>query len=172
MGITQGVKHAERQWKTRATDELNYYNYAIRKYPLQYDSGGGIVQRQVSLRDCFVFAMVDNLVTLTEKSNPEPDKSRTGQVNTIRGTDRGVPTDYWLISILHMEQGCDGVEEFCPCLLPQVLHKEDFQMIIVPTEKESQQLTSLKQLCRWGLIKVWCKANEDDTLSDLLETTP
>ena len=70
MGISQGERHAEYQWNMRATDELKNYNYAIRKYPLKYDSGEGFVEQHVSLRNCFVFAMRDNLVTLTEKSNP------------------------------------------------------------------------------------------------------
>ena len=172
MGITQGAKNAENQWKKRATDELNYYNYAIRKYPLEYNSVRGLVQGQVSLRDCFVFAMRDNLVTLTEKSNPEPGESRTGQVNTIQGTDLGIPKDSLLVSNVHMENGCDGLSCTCSCLVPQLLRKEDFQMVTVPTLKELQQLTSLKQLCRWGLLNVWSKASEGDALTDLFEAMP
>ena len=118
MGITQGERHAEYQWNMRATDELKYYNYAIRKYPLKYDSGGGFVEQHVSLRDCFVFAMRDNLVTLTEKSNPEPGESRTGQVDTIQRTDLGIPNDSLIVSRIHMDNNCGGLNDVCPCLAP------------------------------------------------------
>ena len=63
MGITQSQRDAKGQRKLRATDERNYCNCAIHKYPLKYDSAGGQVNTMIPLRDYFVFAMLDNLVT-------------------------------------------------------------------------------------------------------------
>ena len=145
---------------------------AIRKYPLKYDSGGGFVERHVSLRDCFVFVMRNSLVTLTEKSNPEPGESRTGQVDTMQGTDLGIPKDSLIVSRIHMDNNCDGLHDVCPCLAPRVLNKEDFKTLITPTPKEEEQIKKFKQLCRWGLQNIWSKIKEDNVLSDLIQAVP
>ena len=47
---------------------------------------------------------------------------------------------------------------------------KDFQVVTVPTQKELQQLTSLKQLCTFGLLNVSSKASEEDAFTDLFET--
>ena len=99
--------------------------------------------------------MRDNLVTLTEKSNPEPGESRTGQVDTIQGTDLGIPKDSLIVSRVHMDNNCDGLNDVCPCLAPQVLNKEDFKTLITPTPKEEEQIKKFKQLCRWELHIIW-----------------
>ena len=71
-----------------------------------------------------------------------------------------------------MENDCDETSESCRCLVPHLLLKENFNAVTVPTYREQVQLTNLTQLCRWGLLNLWSKANEGDFIGDLFETMP
>jgi len=98
MGITRSRESAEMKFKERSTSDQAYYNYALRRTKLSFETEAGIGDYYVSLRDCYIQAMRDNLVTLTDKADPLPGESRTGQVCTIQGTDLGIPTKLPLTS--------------------------------------------------------------------------
>ena len=169
MGITKGQTAAEKEWKDRATNDLAYYNYAIRKWALSYETDAGLGEHAVSMRDCFKIATRDNLVTLTHRSNPEPGASRTGQVDTIQGTDLGVPKDSLVISQIHAENECDGSDGTCLCLHPVTLTKDDYQQGLLSfTRDEEHQMKKLRKLCTWGNLAIWTKLHDDEKLFEYL----
>ena len=169
MGMTSSQNSAEKQWNARATDDLCYYNYAIRKWPLTYESESGKGAYKVSLRDCFKILMRDNLVTLTQKSNPEPGETRSGQICTIQGTDIGIPWNSTLFTEIHAENNCDGASDACSCIEPIPLKKNQLHDVLVKlSPKEEKQVKSVHQLCVWGLQAVWNHVYEDDQLSEML----
>ena len=171
MGITVGQTTAEEQWNERATDDVNYYNYALRKYPLVYETKAGKSEYLVSLRDCYNIAMRDNLVTITEKSNPKPSESRHGQICTLQGTDIGIPKDSTVIDDIHAENGCDAGEEKCPCNQHTILHKDDLHKVLLDlTSEEAKQMTKCTQLCVWGMGQVWSQVQEGNSTFSIMNT--
>lgn len=159
MGVTMGQDCAEKLWKSRGSEDLAYYNYAIRKIPLEYVNASGKGTHYVSLRDCYKISVRDNLVTLTERSNPDPGESRTGQICTIQGTDIGVPKDMLDLEQFHDPTLCDGTPN-CHCMRPTVLGKESFRRVLLdPSDEESEAMQKLHQLCKWGLKKIWREIN-------------
>ena len=160
LGMTSVQSTAEDHWNKRATDDLNYYNYAVRKYPLEYETQAGKNTYLVSLRDCYNIAMRDNLVTITERSNPKPSESRHGQVCTLQGTDIGIPRDSSVISEIHEENDCDGHDNSCQCLEKIALSKKDLKTTLITlTDNEKKQVTKCTQLCHWGLAPIWKQIN-------------
>ena len=144
FGVTVSNTTGDEKWNQRATDDANYFNYALRKYPLTYETKAGKSQNLVSLRDCYNIAMRDNLVTVTEKSNPLPAESRHGQICTVQGTDIGIPRDSIVIDEVHNDNGCDGDDTYCQCLQPKVLQKGDLPSVLLDaTEGEQRQMTKV-----------------------------
>jgi hypothetical protein len=172
MGLTTSYNAAEKQWKEQATDDLCYYNYAIKKQALTYETVSGMQTYLVSLRDCFVIMMRDNLVTLTQKHDPEPGESRSGQICTIQGTDIGIPQDSLLFKEIHAENNCDEHTD-CPCSKPVILSSDKLRPVLLTcSTAEQEQMVALRQLCSWGLSAVWKHVHDDDLLSDLLLSQP
>ena len=172
MGLTTSFDAAERQWKQQATNDLCYFNYAIKKQTLTYPSAAGVCTNNVSLRDCFVIMMRDNLVTLTQKHDPEPGESRSGQICTIQGTDIGIPLDSAVFDEIHAENNCDGYTN-CSCTKPVKLSSDKLQPVLLTCNTaEQEQMTALKQLCSWGLQAVWKHVHSSELLTDILLSEP
>ena len=168
MGVTKSYGAVERDWKEQATNDLCYYNYAIKKQALTYETVNGMSQKFISLRDCFVILMRDNLVTLTQKNNPEPGESRSGQICTIQGTDIGIPLDSALFHQLHVENNCSQDDD-CSCCRPISLTSDMLRPVVLTcSTTEQNQMTALRQLCSWGLQAVWKHVHDDEILSDML----
>ncbi len=168
MGITAGQHFAEKDWRKRSTETAAYYNYAVRKVPLTYTTAAGEGCYLISLRDCYKIAMRDNLVTLTERANPDPGESRTGQICTIQGTDIGIPKDSVALLAFHKDS-CTDPTANCPCMFASTLEKDDLPNVLLnltPEEQDAKQ--NFLKLCVWGLSAVWKKLHEDDTLASLM----
>ena len=100
-GTTLSLNAAERNLKTKSSSDKCYYNTYLRKYELEYDSQGGTKQGFVSLRDCFLVFMMDNLVRLKYHSDPNPGENRSMQICTLPLTLKGVPKDASVVETWH-----------------------------------------------------------------------
>jgi hypothetical protein len=90
-------------------------------------------------------------------------------VDTIQGTDIGIPKDSIVISEIHAENMCDGASLDCVCMQPIKLTRDDFQSVLLDlTSTEKRQVRNLRQLCLWGLLAIWGNLNENDELSELV----
>ena len=155
MGSTRSFDAAEREWKKQSSEEMAYYNYAIRKEPLTYRTIAGMQTKFIGLRDCYVLAMRDNLVSLTQRADPEPGISRTGQICTIQGTDIGIPKDSGRLQDYHTAPQCDGSSS-CTCMQPVSLGFDDLEStLLAESSDEASVMDRFRQMCTWSLGKVW-----------------
>jgi hypothetical protein len=126
MGMACGLNKTEHNWKRQATDDHVYFNTAIRRTPLEYESiekGSGV--HFVSLRMCYIWLVIDNLVTLTQRADPEPGTSRTGQLCTIQGTIMGIPKDAaYLLKFHEQEHLYIPTKLYSHKLVFQIIHQK------------------------------------------------
>ena len=160
MGITTAFCTNELRWKYDDQDDKVYFDYALQPSALTYETDAGISEIGC-LRDCLIIAMRDNLVTLTERSDPLPGETRSASLCTIQGTDIGIPKNSTVIKSYHEINNCEGLDQECPCLQPITLQKSDFADVFLNlTAEEKTQLLKLQQLVLWGSCNVWTSLAE------------
>ena len=161
MGITRSLKTAESQLKLKSIDDACYYETFIKSHPLKYETLAGLVECKISIRKCLVILMLDNLVRLKTKEDPDPGESRSKQICTIPLTLQGLPKDAVEIEKWHKENICDG-EWFCPCKKSKTLSKSDFKTTLLEcTSEERCQKNYFETLCTWGASMILQQLNID-----------
>ena len=141
-----------------ADPEMCYFNTYIKKYPLIYTSFAGEGEYPISLKDCIVTLMMDNLVRLTFREDPEPGQTRSQQICTLPITIRGIPRDWKETEKWHDTTICDGTLN-CPCKATVQLTKEDIsKCLITLTEEEETEWSRFSRLIRCGWNKMWSEA--------------
>ena len=71
-GVTRSLKHAERMLMPLAVDDYVYYNTFITGTPTEYETDAGLVTKSVSLPECEVLILIDNLHRLIARNDPQP----------------------------------------------------------------------------------------------------
>ena len=155
-GVTPSLRTGNRRLKKKSDPELCYYNTFHKKYPLIYTKQGYNVARenQISLRECHLVFMMDNLVHLANRTDPCPGEKPTNQVCTLPLTLKGVPADSSVVSSWHSEI-CDGSPD-CECLKPKGLLQTDIETVLLkPTETEQMAADKLNLHSKWGILCLW-----------------
>ena len=154
-GVSSSLMHAERKIKERTANYLCYYNTYIKLYPLKYETAQGFVDKKLNLQECHIILMMDNLVRLTTKSDPDPGESRTGQLCTLPLTIQGLPKDNVETRRWHLE-GCNLSN--CVCKYSTELRKEDFNSVLsVHTKEEQGVWNKFNNVMIWGNPAIWKK---------------
>ena len=152
-GITLSLDAAEKKLKTKAEDDLLYYNAFIKKHEIKYNTAAGEVTKKVSLRECHPILMLDNLVRFTDKKNPNPGV-RGNQLCTLPLTVQGIPKDTSLIEQWH-EADCSQMPH-CQCKQPQTLTRHDIDRVLLQlSDKEKKTKSQFGQLVTWGYTQLW-----------------
>lgn len=157
--ISTSLIQAERKIKERTVNDLCYYNTYLKRYPLRYETQDGELENLVSLYECHLILMMDNLVRLITYSDPNPGENRTGQVCTLPLTLQGLPKDNVIIDKWHLEN-CNKTDR-CLCKNTTTLTKNDFDLSLIslkPDEKEVWDRFS--QVLTWGNILLWKRLRE------------
>ena len=101
-GVSMSLVSAERKLKKQANKERLYYQTYLKKHPLSYETlTDGLVQpHAISLRECHLIFLVDNLVRTQNKREPESGRMKSIQLCTLPITVKGLPrnskvTDTW-----------------------------------------------------------------------------
>ena len=84
-GITMNHKGAELKVQDRAENDMRYYETYLKHYPLTYQTIAGMITNHVNMHQCHPILMLDNLVRLKTKEDPDPGESRIKQSCTIQG---------------------------------------------------------------------------------------
>ena len=154
-GATLSFNSAERNLKSRAREDILYYNTYIKQYPLKYNSISGSGTFHVNLRQCHPVFYVDNLARLSHHADPMRGQTSTSQIPMLPITVKGLPENSKEIEGWHNMLICDGSKD-CHCKDPVVLKKDDINdTLLDKTEAERDVFKRFDQLCRWGLKKKW-----------------
>ncbi|CAC5372998.1 unnamed protein product [Mytilus coruscus] len=128
-GISTSLIQAERKIKERIANDLCYYITYLKRYPLRYETQEGELENLVSLQECHLILMMDNLVRLITYFDPNPGENRTGQVCTLPLTLQGLPKDNVITDKWHLEN-CNQTDR-CLCKNTTTLTKNDFDLSFV-----------------------------------------
>jgi hypothetical protein len=166
-GATLSLKTAEQKLKTKADSELCYYNTYIKRYPMTYTTVAGQVTRHVSLRNCYLTLMIDNLVRLRYVRDPNPGDNRSNQLCTLPIGFQGLPCDAVVTASWHDKQICDMTTE-CPCKEDQSLEGMSVQdLLIKPFEDEASVWDEFVAFSAFGHEDVWNHIGESELLDFL-----
>ena len=121
-GMSASLDAAEKKIKTRTVDDLCYYNTYLKKFPMTYNTSCGQTEKKVSLRDCHLILMIDNLVRISTLTDPFPGTDKTGQICTLPITIQGLPIDSAETDNWHNPEVCDK-SQCCPCKYREKLEK-------------------------------------------------
>ena len=155
-GATLSLNAAEKRIKEKASLEMCYFNTYVRRYQLEYNTVAGYVTNNVSLRQCLLVLMMDNLVRLKYHTDPNPGESRSMQICTLPITLRGVPKDHIDVQqTWHTDHQCDQSDD-CKCRQETNLHKEDVHtsLLSLSTEEETC-MNQFRSMMTWGLDDLW-----------------
>ncbi|XP_070203435.1 uncharacterized protein [Littorina saxatilis] len=157
-GVTLSFSEAERRLKKEASENRCYYNTFKRRFELEYKSTAGHVHRSLSLRDCHIIVLVDNLVRLTFHSDPSRGVARSSQVCMLPVSIKGLPRDAETINSWH-NPDCDGLPgQKCVCMEPVTLTPDDVSPCLLnPSHEESFQFKKFKRSFAHGIAAVWDK---------------
>lgn len=154
-GATTSLKTAEKRLKERSLEDQCYYNTYIKLHDLTYETDGGLIEGQVSLRRCVLIAMWDNLLRLSYQRDPVPGDCRSHQICTLPITIQGLPEDSKIIESWHDHGICDGSIS-CACKR-MVTHTplEVSELLIKLSPSEKTVLQRFSQLCTWTNNIIW-----------------
>ena len=153
-GIAMSLASAARHLESNTVDDLLYYNTYLKSQPLTYRRKGLQVTANVCLRDCIIILMIDNLVRLKFKDDPNPGENRSKQLNTLPITIQGLPVDSDEVASWHLNS-CDGSLK-CSCRETQDIASDDLAPLMVtllPSEEDASR--NFSQLCTWGYPDLW-----------------
>lgn len=166
-GTTSSLVSAEKKIKDRATEERCYFNTYLRQYQIRYDTAAGEVELNINLRDCYLNMMLDNLVRLTFKRDPNPGECRTNQLCMLPITLQGLPRDSVITDEWHDPAICDGSIS-CRCKLAITLDKGVMmEHLLIQSNREKEVHENFSSLCRWGAKVVWENVQNHNILEKL-----
>ena len=155
-GATTSLTYAESNLRKQADEDLCYYKTYLKQHPLQYNIINGIPKELVSLRDCHLILMLDNLVRIKSTDEPNRGVCRSKQLCTLPITLQGLPVDSEITSQWHLPE-CDG-SEYCPCKIPEKLDKTDINRTLLQLNpSEQQKHLQFFRLMTWSNVVLWDK---------------
>ena len=145
-GISMSLSAAENRLKKLANPERLYFQTYLKCHPLHYESlnDKSTEHHLVSLRECHLIFLVDNLVRIQRKSDPEHGSKKTLQLCTLPITIKGLPRNSKITDSWHTDN-CDGSES-CSCKNKTEITKDKvFNLFLSNTEDEQKQINLFKQ---------------------------
>ena len=151
-GITRSLNSAELHLKNIASPERCYFKTYIAKHPMTYEAmhDSNPISHLVSLRDCHLVFLVDNLVRIRTRGDPGPSLTNTTQVCILPVTVKGLPRNVKCTADWHGEN-CDG-SNVCECKDKISLKKDDIDgCFLSQTEDEKKVREEFETEAVWGL---------------------
>ena len=156
-GASTSYSVAEKRLKKRANKDELYYATYLKPYSMVYETDCGIANHLVRMRDCFVILMIDNLVRLKHKDDPDRGDNRCKQLCLLPVTVQGLPIDSAVTTSWHDADICDGTDN-CPCKQHQILKKSDLEGVALHLSlEESQAMCKFEKLSTFGNGKIFTK---------------
>ena len=125
-GATQSYSQAEKSLKARSVDDMCYFNTYLKEHSIKTRIGEESLAK-VNLRHCHTIIMLDNLVRLKFRNDPEPGESRSQQICTLPLTIQGVSKSHPDVLLWH-EPPCSASTS-CDCKKMKHMEKEEFSII-------------------------------------------
>ena len=157
-GATTSLIVAERKLKKRSDQDLCYFNTYLKRHKLSYDTVAGAQQKEISLRECHLILLLDNLVKCTHKRTTTTKRgdALTNQMCTLPITLQGFPEDSAVTEAWHTAE-CDGTVN-CICKQSVVLTKTDIDDVLISLSPDEQiAYHQFKNLMAWGYNQLWAK---------------
>ncbi|CAG2191210.1 unnamed protein product [Mytilus edulis] len=165
-GATLSLNESEQRLKEKARSDLCYYNTYLKKHAIAYETVAGLIKKELSIRDCILILMMDNLVRLKYHNDPDPGESRSMQICTLPITVKGMPKDALIVESWHDEQVCDGTDS-CVCKEDEQLTKEDLEdLVLTLSPVEVEVKNRFQQLMTWGYAKFLTEAFDIQTVEN------
>ena len=156
-GATSSLTKAETDWKKRADDDLLYYSTYLKPLPLTYNTAAGLQTSNVSMRQCHVILMLDNLVKKKSGDNPARGEYESQHMCTIPITLQGLPKDDSMTEHWHDTATCDGSWN-CKCKNRTKLNKDDIEKTLFKMSvTENSIYRQFISLYTWGHREIWRK---------------
>ncbi|VDI60748.1 Hypothetical predicted protein [Mytilus galloprovincialis] len=165
LGITQSQKTGDRRLKVHADPEMCYFFTFLKQYPLIYRNveENDESVHSVSIKQCHLALLMDNLVHLSFKTDPLPGENRTTPICTLPLTIKGIPRDSFQVQNWHAEE-CDRTNE-CICKEVRLLQKTDLNRTFLELYPEEEHVYSIfKQEATWPICDLW----EDLQMNNLI----
>lgn len=146
-------------------DDTCYFNTYLKEYPITYITEAGTVSKPVNLCSCHIVLMLDNLVRLKFRNDPDLGECRSKQICTLPITIQGVPKDASEVSSWHDYRICDGTSD-CPCKEVTSLLKADIPKITGLREEEERILLKFRNMSSWGHQSMWSSIETSRCIQD------
>lgn len=108
-------------------------------------------EHKISIRECHLALLMDNLVHLTMAVDPRPGQCRTNQLCTLPLMSvKGIPKNAYITSNWHLDN-CDGSSSHCSCMHQTQLEKDDVNKVFLKLTAEQQTTNNIfKENMSWG----------------------
>ena len=170
-GISAGYDYADRDLRLRGLDEVQYFETYIKMYEIPCLIGPHMKNVTVSMHECIVILMVDNLVKLKKRSDPDPGVSHSNSICTLPITLQGLPKMSSVIETWHDEAICDR-SNFCACKHGVKLTKDDIdQTLFACSAAQNDMWHCYQNLVVWGSNTVWEELGQGGFQLDTLLVT-
>ena len=168
-GITTSLRTVENFIAEAAREDKVYFSTYIKPHKLTYMTLQGLKEQFVTLRDCHVIVMLDNLVRLLHRSDPRPGESRTGQKCLLPITLQGLPKDSQEASLWH-DNECNSPNDLsCLCKEKVPIKACDIrEKIINLLPDEEVQWEKFQKLSVWACKDIWKFIPTSEWLSEHL----
>ena len=164
-GATASLNTAEQWLKKKVNEDDLYWASYLKPYLMEYETDAGMVEKYVRMRDCYIIIMVDNLVRLKHKDDPERGENRSKQMCLLPVTIQGLPMDSAVTTSWHDPQICDGSDN-CPCKQPMALRKEDIEPALLKLSPDEEAIKrSYEKLCSFGNMNLFTSLIENGMYS-------
>ena len=157
-GATTSLVAAEKKLKMRSDQDLCYFNTYLKRHKLIYDTVMGDCEKEVSLRECHLVLLLDNLVKWTNKkvTTAKRSETMTNLMCTLPITLQGLPEDSGITEQWHTDE-CDGSAN-CICKQSVVLTKADIDDVLINLSQNEQNVyQQFGNLMAWGYNQLWAK---------------
>ena len=157
-GLTTCYKTAETTVQTRAQENTRNYETFLKTYPLTYQTIAGIITNHVNLRQCHPVLMLDNLVRLKTKEDPDPGgKSHKANMHITDHTARTAKRSHHHRIVAHNANICDATPA-CACKKELQLTPDDVESALLTlTDEENRCISKTQNLMRFGCASLWHK---------------
>jgi hypothetical protein len=170
-GITFGIRTAEDKVKELTHSEKTYYNTYLRKYPMTYLSAVGEKMDCISLRDCVLILMMDNLVRLKKRADPDPGESRSMQLCTLPITIKGIPRDSSEVDSWHINE-CDQIDDLCECKKDAQFKRDEVDSLLLTlSDQQNLLLINCQKLFSFGFRVLWRQIFSGKTIVVYIQRT-
>ena len=151
-GISMSLISAEKKLKEQANKERLYFRTYLKHHHLAYQAltDGSVLPHEVSLRDCHLIFLVDNLVRTQKKRDPDSGRMKSIQLNTLPITVKGLPRNSKITDSWHTNE-CDGSENCCCKDATEIPKKDIFNIFLSHSEEEFVQLELFRHEAVWGM---------------------